>query len=416
MRYYCEYSPDKVNHVSPSVSMLNGGIERTQKYPKNILDLGCGNGRNSLYLTNRYGSNVVLVDVDEKMVGWATELFRRQGLTCVDPICSSVENFVSNPLMLKQIGQDSFDVVILSYVLQHIEPIYYPLILDFCKRICKGYIVLDVFWNPTRLGPGELIKIGSVSWYGLTYEELVTMLAPNFSIVCDRFLRTDVAILINMILKEGQTPLENVLKKNYEYYSGRARRYRGYGTSLRRAKRIINIDELESVKLLGSIYPSEFDLVRTEMMQWIQNTEGIKPSIAAAKFLCLCRINKIPVMFKEVTRDFGISTRKLMQIMSETDYVPALDPEDYIERLSKQLHFSDTILNKAKDLVGESLGGSSPTVRACCAVLKAAKAHNIKIRMSEVASALEVSTVAINLALKNERSDMKTLMKPTPSP
>lgn len=416
MRYYCEYSPDKVNHVTPSVAMLVDEIERTGQQPRNVLDLGCGNGRNSLYLAQKYNCNVVLVDFDSKMLNWAEELFRIQSLSNITSICSKLEDFASNPSLLQKTGQEKFDVVILSYVIQHIEPVYYPIILDFCRNVCKGYIVLDVFWNPSRIAPGELTKIGSVNWYGLTYEELVTSLAPNFSIVSDRFLKTDIAILINILLKEGKTPLGSVLKRSYEYYSDRLRRNHSHGTTVRRIRRMFNIEELQCIRLLSPLYLGEFDIVRTEMTQWIQNSERVKPSLMAAKFLWLCRINKIPVMFKEVSRDFGISTRKLMQMLSEADYVPALGSADYVDRLAKQLYLSDAIRDKAKELIGNSLGGSSPTVRACCAILKAADALGVKISKSEIASALDVSTVAINLALKNERPDMKELMKTIPSP
>ena len=67
-----------------------------------------------------------------------------------------------------------------------------------------------------------------------------------------------------------------------------------------------------------------FDLVRTEMTQWIQNSYRITPSLAAARFLWYCRINKIPATCNEVCKDFGISTKRVMQNMSETDYIPVL--------------------------------------------------------------------------------------------
>jgi transcription initiation factor TFIIIB Brf1 subunit/transcription initiation factor TFIIB len=89
--------------------------------------------------------------------------------------------------------------------------------------------------------------------------------------------------------------------------------------------------------LLAPFYPGEFDLVRTELMQWVRSSGRVHPPLVASRFLWLCRINKVPVMLKEVSRDFGISTGKLMQMMSGTEYVPALGSEDYIERLARQL-------------------------------------------------------------------------------
>lgn len=400
MRYYCEYSANNVNHVSPSVTTVAEEFERTSQTPKNVLDLGCGNGRNSLYFARKYPCSVVLLDIDDKMLSWAGELFKTHGLKDVVSICSAIENIAGNRSLTQKVGYEKFDIVILSYVMQHIEPVYYPVILDFCRQICSGYIVIDVFWNPSRVGPGEFRRIGSVNWYGLSYEELVTMLAPNFSIVEDRFLKNDISILINMVLKGGQTALGDVLNRNYEYYSNRVRRRHSYGNITRTPRRRFDMDELECVKLLAPFYPREFDLVRTELIQWLQRSGRVPPSFMASRFLWLCRINKIPVMLKEVSRDFDISTGKLMQMMSGTQYVPALGSEDYIERLSRQLNLSYEIRDDAKDLIKENLGGSSPTVRACCAVLKAARTQGVDIRKSEIASALDVSTVAMNLALK----------------
>ena len=77
---------------------------------------------------------------------------------------------------------------------------------------------------------------------------------------------------------------------------------------------VINIDELQCTKLLSSLYPSEFDLVRTEMVQWVQNHDKISSSIMAAKFLWLCRINKIPAMFSEISKNFGVRPKNIMQV------------------------------------------------------------------------------------------------------
>lgn len=71
MRYYYELTPQTINHVSPSVLMLDNELQNgneIHKYTKTILDLGCGNGRNSLYFAKKYGStNIVLVDSDNSM-------------------------------------------------------------------------------------------------------------------------------------------------------------------------------------------------------------------------------------------------------------------------------------------------------------------------------------------------------------
>jgi cyclopropane fatty-acyl-phospholipid synthase-like methyltransferase len=67
-----------------------------------ILDLGCGNGRNSLYLAKKYKSaNVVLVDSDVSMLQWAQQLFSLHGLPAKS-ICITIEELASDPLRLNE--------------------------------------------------------------------------------------------------------------------------------------------------------------------------------------------------------------------------------------------------------------------------------------------------------------------------
>ena len=77
-------------------------------------------------------------------------------------------------------------------------------------------------------------------WYGLTYEELVCLIAPRFNLLDDRLVRTDISVLISMALTEGYTPLNTVLERNYEYYSGGIRHHSSYSNGKRRSMKRIN--------------------------------------------------------------------------------------------------------------------------------------------------------------------------------
>lgn len=110
-------------------------------------------------------------------------------------------------------------MVIISYVVQHLDPVYYPLVFDFCKSASKKYVALDIFWNPARINVNEITKIGSVSWYGLSYEELLTLVAPRFKIINSRVRKTSISFVMNMLLTEGNTSIKDILERNYEYNS-----------------------------------------------------------------------------------------------------------------------------------------------------------------------------------------------------
>jgi hypothetical protein len=307
-------------------------------------------------------------------------------------------------------GLPSFDIVIFSYIAQHIDPVYYPLIFDFCKQVSKKYLSIDVFWNPSRLGPGEFTRIGSVNWYGLTYEELVNLLASRFEILSERVRQTDISFMVNMLLTEGKTPLKDILNQNYEYGSNRIRHRSSSnirGLTNKHKIKSIDIKELESTKLLSSLYPTEMDLVIIEFSQWIESSNKlIVPSLMAAKFLYLCRINKVPVMIHEVCRDFMIRPKNIMHILSDTNYVPPLSISDYVFRISRQLGIPDNIRDHALSVLKEDtiIDNTTPIMRACCALINAVKSERFSIPRWKITSALGVSKVGVQMAFKRLES------------
>lgn len=303
--------------------------------------------------------------------------------------------------------------MILSYVIQHIDPVYYPLLFDFCRRVFKEYIVIDVFWNPARIVAGEFTKIGSVNWYGLTYEELVTHIASRFHVLSDRVHETDISIIMNMLLSEGYTLLGSALRRSYEYFSNRIKR-RVMGSNLRtivmkNRSKFIDINELACIKLLSPFYPTEIDGIRIEFIHWMETSDRIVTlSLMAAKFLWLCRINKLPVRLSEISRDFGIRSKIILDELSETDsYIPPLSTAEYIQRISYQLNVPDKIREHALYLANKeedtNLGGTSPTLKACCNVLMAAKLFGYILSASQAASALGISPAAVRMAIKRLR-------------
>ncbi len=110
---------------------------------------------------------------------------------------------------------------LISYVIQHIDPVYYPLVLDFCRSVSKKYVAIDVFWNPARINVNEFTKVGSVSWYGLSYEELLTLVASRFRILNSKVRKTSISFVMNLLLIEGNTNIKYTLDRNYEYNSNR---------------------------------------------------------------------------------------------------------------------------------------------------------------------------------------------------
>jgi transcription initiation factor TFIIIB Brf1 subunit/transcription initiation factor TFIIB len=124
----------------------------------------------------------------------------------------------------------------------------------------------------------------------------------------------------------------------------------------------------------------------------------------AAKLLWLCRANKIPIMLKELSNDFHIRAKDIIQALSETNYLPPLTALDYIDRISRQVNLPDSIRDRALSLVQQdmtmTIDNTTPGMKACCSVIRAAEESEFGLARLKVASILGVTTAGINMALK----------------
>jgi len=106
-----------------------------------ILEIGCSNGRNvSLPLAER-GYRVTGVDLHEPSIAWASA---NNPFPNARFLCQDAENFVT---------QETFDVVILSDILEHVtEPLK---LLQLARRLVResGLLLICI---PNGYGPAEL--------------------------------------------------------------------------------------------------------------------------------------------------------------------------------------------------------------------------------------------------------------------
>jgi len=97
-----------------------------------------------------------------------------------------------------------------------------------------------------------------------------------------------------------------------------------------------------------------------------------------------------------------------MHILSDTNYVPPLGISDYIFRISRQLGIPDNIRDYALSLLKEDtiIDNTTPTMKACCALIKASKSARFSIPRSKITSALGLSTGGAKIALARLWSDV----------
>lgn len=110
------------------VDRLNGG---------KALDIGCGNGRNSLYLSTQ-GFNVTGIDISDNSINWANELSESY---------SNKPYFVCESLFNFEDEHNSFDFINDSGCFHHIKPHrrnnYFEFILKYLKD--DGYFSMTCF-------------------------------------------------------------------------------------------------------------------------------------------------------------------------------------------------------------------------------------------------------------------------------
>lgn len=96
--------------------------------------------------------------------------------------------------------------------------------------------------------------------------------------------------------------------------------------------------------------------------------------------------------------------------MSDTNYVPPLGISDYIFRISRQLGIPDKIRDYALSLLKEDtiMDNTTPTMKACCALIKAVESEKFNMPIWKIASALDVSIGGIKMALKRLKDDRLT--------
>ena len=197
MPYYCESFPDAINHMSPSVSMyVHEVLTNRIDPPRSVLDLGAGNGRNSLALARRFNCETTLVDCDPKMLEMASHHFGILNLKKPTVLACQLENLSD----VRELGDRKFDVVIMSYVLHHIEPHHHQAILEFCKARVRGHLLVDVYWNRLRCAVGQYVHLPDANWYGLSYEELADQLSSRFKIEYDRIQILATNVVFNLVL------------------------------------------------------------------------------------------------------------------------------------------------------------------------------------------------------------------------
>jgi len=117
---------------------------------KEVLEVGCGTGIGAVYMARQYGCRVEAVDISEKMLSWAWQRAKREGIA--DKV-----RFRKADIRELPFGDDRFDVVIVESVLAFVED--------------KKAALLELI-RVTR--PGGYIGLNEYCWTSVPPEEIET--------------------------------------------------------------------------------------------------------------------------------------------------------------------------------------------------------------------------------------------------
>ncbi|MHB8103803.1 MAG: class I SAM-dependent methyltransferase [Methanosarcina sp.] len=133
---------------------------------KLILDVGCGTGKTSCYITKKYGCSVVGVDISEKMISWSKKRAIREGIE--DKIEFRVSDAQNLPF-----EDRVFDAVISESVLVFVENPRQAVSEYVRVTKVEGYIGLNEAILIKTPPPAEVVEYLSSSFFGAKIETSV---------------------------------------------------------------------------------------------------------------------------------------------------------------------------------------------------------------------------------------------------
>jgi len=172
-QYFFLKNKNSLYRNSPGVKKLIELCYERDFYPQSILDLGCGNGRNSLAIAREFGSEINLIDKEGDFVRIATNLLRNHECKIKRVITKPIEEFGIEDL-------PKFDIVLINYVLQNIHPKYYDKILTLIHHWTKVFALIEIYQNPLIYSHGCITIKKDVSWYGFRVGEFSKLVNTRF--------------------------------------------------------------------------------------------------------------------------------------------------------------------------------------------------------------------------------------------
>ncbi|WP_096155396.1 class I SAM-dependent methyltransferase [Bacillus sp. FJAT-45066] len=146
--------------------------------PNRVLEIGCGPGRNAVYMAKR-GCDVDAIDIADNAIEWAKERASEEGMK-INFQCSSLFNFEYEP--------NTYDFIYDCGLLHHLAPHRRITYLEIIKKALKknGHFGLVCFNEKGALNTSDwdIYKDGSLKrGIGYSQERLREIFSKDFNII-----------------------------------------------------------------------------------------------------------------------------------------------------------------------------------------------------------------------------------------
>lgn len=140
---YLEYQKYKGTNLSPRHLEIIKDLKLLKN--KTILDIGCGRGELALWLVKNGAKKVVGIDYSKSAIILSNYLKKQQ-----DPkIKNRLDYFVMNAKDINQL-KDSFDIVIMTEVYEHLYPEELDIVFNNVKTILKKDGIFYIHTSPNK--------------------------------------------------------------------------------------------------------------------------------------------------------------------------------------------------------------------------------------------------------------------------
>jgi len=205
------YSDFEYNHTERLLDMYCDVIDISIFKNKKILEVWCGWWWKSVYIADKYNCEVIWIDIEDNFLNQANDFSRQKKV-------DTLVHFYKKSALDTWFEVDSFDLIIMSDVLEHI-PETENLLEEMYRILKPGWIILFDFAPYYHYFGHHLWDTIQIPWIHLFFTDkfLIKLYKKSVENLSDREARINLRISKDNISKiESFDYLNKITRKNFE--------------------------------------------------------------------------------------------------------------------------------------------------------------------------------------------------------